>query len=69
MSFKNAKACFAENVNDLPQPSRFGKMEKADGQMWNLNKGLHSLTVAIEERFAEMESRIRHLEQTQQRSK
>jgi hypothetical protein len=61
-NFDNAKACFAENVNKfLPGPSR--QMEKNDALMWNLNKGLHSLTVAIEQRFGEMEYRIQCLEQ------
>jgi|GEM_PF-5240103 len=63
MSFKNAKACFAENVSSLPRTPRLGKIDKMDALMWNLNKGLHSLTVAIEKQFDETDARIQRLEQ------
>lgn len=68
--FTGAKACFAENINDyLPQPSRFATLQKEDALMWNLNKGLHSLATAIEQRFDELDSRIHRLEQALQRGR
>jgi hypothetical protein len=68
--FTGAKACFAENINDyLPQPNRLAKLAKDDALMWNLNKGLHSLATAIEQRFDELDARIQRLEQALQRSR
>jgi len=68
--FTGAKACFAENINDyLPQATRFSKLEKEDALMWNLNKGLHALTNAIEERFDQLDARVHRLEQALQRGR
>jgi hypothetical protein len=57
--FGNAKACFKENLDSLPNP---GSMGKSDSLLWNLSKGLHDLTEAIETRFDELEARIERLE-------
>jgi hypothetical protein len=62
-SFKNAKACFAENIERLPQPNPpLKNLEKADALMWNLNRGLLDLTTALETRLKELEAKIAHLE-------
>jgi hypothetical protein len=66
--FKNAKACFSENIERLPSPPQAGRDLNVALQ-WNLNRGLLDLTVAIESRLEELESRISSLEQSLQRRK
>ena len=60
--FQNAKACFAENIERLPQPSLMVPLQGAEALMWNLNRGLHDLSSAIEDRFDDLEWRLDALE-------
>jgi hypothetical protein len=60
--FENAKACFAENFGSLPEPNPLMQMSPDAQLLWNLNKGLHHPTCAIEKRFDELDSRLRKLE-------
>jgi hypothetical protein len=55
--FRDAKACFLENMEHLPQPNP--AMPKTVSQLWILSKGLYDLTTAIEHRFEELEAQLR----------
>jgi hypothetical protein len=69
-SFQNAKACFAENINDyIPQRNPLKPLQKADAVVWNLSRGLLDLTSAIEARFDELETRLRAVEQVLEHNK
>jgi hypothetical protein len=63
--FTNAKACFAANLELLPNPNGIIPMS-ADRQIfWNLSRGLHDLACALED----MDSRLRRLEVAQRPGK
>jgi len=67
--FKNAKACFAENLEALPAPALGMPRTGQALVLWNLSRGLHDLTCAMEKTLEDLESRIRHLEVGRQQSK
>lgn len=57
MSFKNAKACFDQNVT-----ANMDKTDQDSVHCWNLNRGLHNLTVALEKDFETLNDRLERLE-------
>lgn len=67
--FKNAKACFAENLERLPQPNPLAPITGVEALMWNLSRGLHDLTAAVEINMADLHSRISALEKALPRDK
>lgn len=63
--FSNARACFSENISRLPQRPMVGTLPKDDFLMWNLNRGLHDLTSALESVLDDLGSRVARLEKSQ----
>jgi hypothetical protein len=63
-AFGNAKACFAENLHRLPKPGPTMSHEQAI--LWNISRGLHDLTVALEGRIDDLERKIAQLQRSSQ---
>jgi hypothetical protein len=60
--FTNAKACFAENLEALPAPN-LGMSRAGESLLfYNLSRGLHDLTCAVEKRLDDLDSRLRGLD-------
>ncbi len=57
MSYKNAKACFDQNIQANAETTN-----KETAHCWNLNRGLFDLTLAIEKDFETLNERIVALE-------
>ena len=57
MSYKNAKACFDQNILANAETTN-----KETAHCWNLNRGLFDLTLAIEKDFETLNERIKALE-------
>lgn len=60
--FKNARACFAQNIESLPQPNLMAPLHGEAALMWNLYRGLHDLTSAIEDQLEDIDSRLSAVE-------
>jgi len=57
MSYKKARACFDDNVK-----ANESCRDKDTAHCWNLNRGLHDLTVALEKDFTTLHERLERIE-------